>query len=236
MKLTYIRWSMTIIETSGLTIITDPVFRMLGVHQKPKLYTFDRMPRPDLVFISHTHFDHFSKAVLKRLDPDTPIWMPARQVRKASRLKLRALRGVREWDSLEFRGVRLTVVPAKHMGEEQGLIVEGDRTVYFAGDTSLDRDLFREIGRRWDLDAVLLPIGDLRVLGLPVGHIGPRKVPQALRLLGSPPVMVPIHYSGMSLGPFAFFHGKPRKLAKAFQKAELGAMIGTSRPMETVEI
>ena len=79
MKLTYIRWSMTIIETNGLTIITDPVFRMLGVHQKPKMYTFDRMPRPDLVFISHTHFDHFSKAVLKRLDPDTPIWMPARR-------------------------------------------------------------------------------------------------------------------------------------------------------------
>ena len=55
MKLTYIRWSMTIIETQGLTLITDPVFRMLGLHQAPKSYTFERMPRPDLVFISHTH-------------------------------------------------------------------------------------------------------------------------------------------------------------------------------------
>ena len=55
MKLTYIRYSMTIIETGGLTIVTDPVFRMLGISQAPRSYTCARMPRPDLVFISHTH-------------------------------------------------------------------------------------------------------------------------------------------------------------------------------------
>jgi L-ascorbate metabolism protein UlaG (beta-lactamase superfamily) len=236
MKLTYIRWSMTIIETKGLTIVTDPVFRMLGIRQGPSLYTFDRMPRPDLVFISHTHADHFSPSVLKRLDPDTPIWMPTSKVHKASRLGLRALRGVQEWESDQLRGVRLTAVPARHTGGELGLIVEGDRTVYFAGDTALDRDLFRAIGERWNLDAVLLPIGDLRVLGFPFGHIGPRKAPHALRLLGEPPVVVPTHYSGMTLGPFMFFGGKPRKLSRAFQKAEVGALVGTTRPLETVEI
>jgi L-ascorbate metabolism protein UlaG (beta-lactamase superfamily) len=36
MKLTYIRWSMTIIETMGLTLITDPVFRMFGIHHSPR--------------------------------------------------------------------------------------------------------------------------------------------------------------------------------------------------------
>jgi L-ascorbate metabolism protein UlaG (beta-lactamase superfamily) len=30
MKVTYIRWSMTIIETNGLTIITDPVILKKG--------------------------------------------------------------------------------------------------------------------------------------------------------------------------------------------------------------
>ena len=203
MKLTYIRWSMSIIETMGLTLVTDPVFRMLGIHQSPRSYTVDRLPRPDFVFISHTHLDHFEPATLKRLDPDTPVWMPADKVQKAARLGLRALRGVQAWESDEFRGLRLTAVPAKHTGGELRLVVEGDRTVYFAGDTALDRDLFRTIGHRWRLDAVLLPIGDLRVLGLPIGHIGPRKAPQALRLLGEPHVVVPTHYSGMTLGPLA---------------------------------
>jgi L-ascorbate metabolism protein UlaG (beta-lactamase superfamily) len=236
MKLSYVRWSMTIIETMGLTIITDPVFRMLGVHQAPKTYTFERMPRPDLVFISHTHVDHFAPSVLKRLDPGTPVWMPTEKVRRASRLGLNALRGVSAWESDEFSGVRLTAVPAQHTGGELGLVVEGDRTVYFAGDTSLDRDLFREIGERWELDAVLLPIGHLHSLGLPFRHISPRKAPQALRLLGEPPVVVPTHYSGMTLGPFMYFRGTPRKLSDAIQKAEIGTWIGTSRSLEIVEI
>lgn len=236
MKLTYIRWSMTIIETDGLTFITDPVFRILGIHQTPKLYTFQRMPRPDFVFISHTHIDHFEPSVFRRLAPDTPVWMPESKARKARRLGLTALRGVQAWETAEFKSLRLTTVPARHTGGELGLIVEGDRTVYFAGDTGLDRDLFREIGRRWNLDAVLLPIGSLYVLGLPIGHIGPRKVPQALRLLGEPPVLVPTHYSGMTLGPLMGFRGKPRKLSKHLEKAELGTLIGTTRPMETVEI
>jgi L-ascorbate metabolism protein UlaG (beta-lactamase superfamily) len=173
---------------------------------------------------------------LKRLAPETPVWMPASSVHKASRLRLKALRGLREWESTEFKGIRLTAVPAQHMGHELGLVIEGDRTVYFAGDTGLNRENLRAIGHRWDLDAVLLPVGDLRFLGLPMGHIGPRKAPQALRLLGEPRVVVPTHYSGMTLGPFAAFRGTPRKLSEAIYKAELGTLVGTTRPLEEVNI
>jgi L-ascorbate metabolism protein UlaG (beta-lactamase superfamily) len=235
MKLTYIRWSMTVIETQGITIVTDPVFYMLGIMQAPKSYTFDRLPRPDLVFISHTHVDHFSPLVLKRLDPATPVWMPADKVQKASHLGLSNLRGLREWETDEFHGVRLTSVPALHTGGELGLVVEGDRTVYFAGDSALDRDLFRTIGHRWDLDAVLLPVGDLRVLGLSIGQLSPRKAPQALRLLREPRIVVPTHYSGMAVPPFLYFGGTPRKLAAYLGQAALGTVLGTTRPLESVE-
>jgi L-ascorbate metabolism protein UlaG (beta-lactamase superfamily) len=227
---------MTIIETGGVTIVTDPVFRMLGVRQAPKTYTMDQLPRPDLVFISHTHLDHFEPATLRKLDPETPVWMPAEQVGRAARLGLKALRGVHAWETDEFRGLRLTAVPARHMGHELGLVVEGDRTVYFAGDTSLDRDLFRTIGHRWDLDAVLLPIGDLRTLGIPFRHLSPRKVPQALRMLGQPQVVVPTHYSGMTLKPLMYFAGTPRKLGDALRKGEVGAVVGTDRPLKSVEV
>ena len=209
---------------------------MFGVHQTPKRYTLDRMPRPELVFISHTHTDHFSPSVLKRLDPYTPVWMPTSKVHKASRLGLRALRGLQAWETSDYGGVRFTAVPGRHTGGELGLVIEGDRTVYFAGDTSLDRETFLSIGNRWDLDAVLLPIGDLRILGIPIGHLGPRRVPRAIRLLGEPSIVVPTHYSGMTLGPLAFFWGKPRKLPKFLDKAQLGTLIGTTRPLQTVEI
>jgi L-ascorbate metabolism protein UlaG (beta-lactamase superfamily) len=146
------------------------------------------------------------------------------------------LRGVREWETEEFRGVQLTTVPAVHTGGELGLVVEGDRIVYFAGDTALDRELFRSIGGRWKLDAVLLPIGALHFMGLPFRHIGPRKAPQALRLLGEPPIVVPTHYSGMTLGLLMGFRGTPRKLSAAIRKADLGTIIGTSRPLEAVDL
>jgi len=235
MKLTYVRWSMTIIETMGLTIVTDPVFRMMGLRQDPASYVLGRMPRPDLVFISHTHPDHFEPATLKRLPTGTPVWMPASELHKAGKLAGLAIHGVRAWDEESFRGVRLTVVPAVHGGGEVGLVIEGDRTVYFAGDTSLGKTLFRAIGQRWKLDAVLLPVGDLRTLGLSVGHIGPRQAPEALRLLGEPHIVVPTHYSGMSLMPLIYSPGTPRRLSEALYESGVGSVVAVTRPLETVE-
>jgi L-ascorbate metabolism protein UlaG (beta-lactamase superfamily) len=85
------------------------------------------MPRPDLVFISHVHPDHFEPAVLKRLPPGTPVWIPADQAEKGFGLGLAGLRAVHEWESEQFHGVRLTAVPAQHSGGELGR--SKDRTV-----------------------------------------------------------------------------------------------------------
>jgi L-ascorbate metabolism protein UlaG (beta-lactamase superfamily) len=122
------------------------------------------------------------------------------------------------------------------MGGELGLVVEGDQTVYFAGDTSLDRELFLTIGHRWSPDAVLLPVGDVRILGIPIRHLGPKTAPRALRLLGEPRFVVPIHYGGMSLAPFVTFKGTPRKLSQSIEKSALATVVGTTRPLETLEI
>jgi len=242
-KLTYVRWSMTIIETNGLTLITDPVFRILGLPQTPRSYTFEQMPRPDLVFISHTHIDHFEPSVLRRLPAGTPVLIAADKVPRAAGLGLAGLHGVHEWEPVHFHGLRLTVVPAVHSGGEVGLVIEssegdlhGGKAVYFAGDTSLDRNLFRIIAHRWRLDAVLLPVGDLRMLAFPFRHMGSKTGAQALRLLGEPRIVVPTHYSGMALGPLMAFRGTPRKLSQAIHDAEVGTVVGTTRPLETVEI
>ena len=236
MRLTYVRWAMTVVETQGLTVVTDPVFRMFGIQLHPRSYTFERMPPPDLVFVSHTHMDHFEPSTLRKLAPDTPVWMPADKLGKASNLGLENLRGVHAWEGHLLNGVRLTAVPARHTGGELGLVIEGDRTVYFAGDTLLDEDLFEVIAQRWALDAVLLPIGHLHALFVPLGHIGPRQAPRALELLGSPPVVIPTHYSGMNLSPLLTFRGTPRKLSAALQASELGTLVGTVRPLETLEL
>jgi hypothetical protein len=40
----------------------------------------------------------------------------------------------------------------------------------------------------------------------------------------------------MSLSPFVTFGGKPRKLSEAIRKAELGTLLGTTRPLEGVDV
>ena len=56
------------------------------------------------------------------------------------------------------------------------------------------------------------------------------------RAVGEPRVVVPTHYSGMTLKPFVAFSGTPRKLSQAIHKAELGTLVGTTRPLEEVDI
>jgi hypothetical protein len=73
-------------------------------------------------------------------------------------------------------------------------------------------------------------------LGIPIGHISPKKAPEALQLLGEPRMVIPTHYSGMTLGPLMTFGGTPRKLGLEIRKAESGTLVGTTRPLETVEI
>ncbi len=206
-----------------MTIITDPVFRMLGIHQAPKSYTFERMPRPDLVFISHTHVDHFAPSVLKRLPPDTPVWMPAEKVHKAPGWGLKALRGVR---GLGIGRVQ-RASPDGRAGQTHrrragpGRRGRPDRLFcrrYLPG----PRTSFARLASAGTWTPCCCPLATCTALGMPFGHIGPQKAPQALWLLGEPRVVVPTHYSGMTLGPLMTFGGTPRKLSQAIHKAELG--------------
>jgi hypothetical protein len=66
--------------------------------------------------------------------------------------------------------------------------------------------------------------------------MGPRKAAQALRLLGEPQVVVPTHYSGMTLGPLMYFAGTPRKLGRALERAGVGTTIGAGRPLQLAEV
>jgi hypothetical protein len=40
----------------------------------------------------------------------------------------------------------------------------------------------------------------------------------------------------MTVGPLMYFKGTPRKLAEQIGETELGTLVGTTRPLEMVEI
>lgn len=236
-RITYVRWSMTIIEMNGLVIITDPVFRLLGLFRAaPRAYTIEHLPRPDLILVSHRHFDHWDPWTMRRLPRDTPLVVrPRRIAEDARRLGYAGVRELHPWEEARVQGVTVTAVPAVHPGSEVGFVVQGEKTVYFGGDTSFDRQAFTAIGQRFDLDVALLPIGGLRMLGA-AGQIDPPQAVEALKLLG-PEVVVGIHWGCMpSLPPLIQMDGTPEQLARELAETQVGVDVRGMAPLETVEV
>jgi len=107
-----------------------------------------------------------------------------------------------------------------YLGEPAGYIVEfeNDTTIYFAGDTAVFGDM-EILGRAFDLDAAVLPIGDHFTMG-------PRQAAMALELLGVKRC-VPGHY-----GTFPLLRGTPDELRRHAPGVEVIA----PEPGETIEL
>lgn len=165
-----------LLRIGGLTVLTDPVFsdrigprlagRTLGIQRlAPMPIDPDRLPRPDVILLSHAHFDHLDTPTLRRLaSPDTTI-VTARATRG---LIPDGFRHVVELDwsrELRIRGVRLTALRTEHWGARAALdrhrghnaylIEAGERRTLFGGDTALT-DAFDRIG---PVDIAALGIG-----------------------------------------------------------------------------
>jgi L-ascorbate metabolism protein UlaG (beta-lactamase superfamily) len=75
MRVTWIGHATVLIQTQGLNILTDPIwseraspFSFMGPKRvRAPGVAFDRLPKIDLVLISHNHYDHLDLATLKRL-------------------------------------------------------------------------------------------------------------------------------------------------------------------------
>ena len=168
----------------GVRILTDPVFSLrVGLGYPPfvlgpKRYVQPALrPRdfaaPDVLVLSHAHFDHFDIASLRKFPRDTPI-VTARAT--GDLLRRWGFRHLHElhWDetvTLRTRvgELRVTAVEVAHWGARllrddhrgyNGYVLErGGATVCFAGDTAYTTAFARLRHRRRPLDLMLMPIG-----------------------------------------------------------------------------
>lgn len=168
----------------GVRVLTDPVFSqrvgpgvtplVLG----PKRYVAPALgPRdfvaPDVIVLSHAHFDHFDVASLRRFSRDTPI-VTARAT--GDLLRCWRFRNIHELDwgqsvTLTVRGRALTVtaIEVAHWGARMmrddyrgynGYVLEREgAAVCFAGDTAYTDAFARLKQSRRPLDLMLMPIG-----------------------------------------------------------------------------
>jgi len=199
---TFVGHSTFLLRTANTVILTDPMFathagpfgRLGPRRARPPALSLDSLPIPDVVLVSHNHYDHLQPSSLRRCaqgaEPHfiTPLGLGT----FLRRLTLQNVIELDWWETADLgEGRIVTCVPAQHFSARTpfdrnrtlwcGFVLESEiGTIYFAGDSGYGPH-FKEIGRRCPaIDLALLPIGayEPRWFMRPV-HMNPAEAVQA---------------------------------------------------------
>jgi L-ascorbate metabolism protein UlaG (beta-lactamase superfamily) len=230
-KLTWLGHSAFRLEgASGARLYVDPF-----LNGNPKCPPGEVEPeRVDLIALTHGHGDHVGDTVALAQRFGCPV---VAQVELRGYLSTKGLpenmtEALNKGGTHEFGGFSITLTDANHsssafengtflyLGEPCGLVVgvEGGPTVYLAGDTNVFMSM-QLIGRIYEPDLVVLPIGDHFTMG-------PREAAVALELLGAKRC-VPCHW-----GTFPVLTGTPDEL----RRLAPGVEVLSPEPGETIEL
>jgi L-ascorbate metabolism protein UlaG (beta-lactamase superfamily) len=199
-RVTFLGHSTLLIEVDDLRILTDPVLRegMGPIRRQVKGVLPELFADLDAVFISHGHLDHFDLASLRQIPGKPTVIVPKGFGALARKLPLGPVEEVEPGDRLTIDRVRFEVVEALHSGKREpigpvgpaiGCVIDGSRTVYFAGDTDLFPGMDALAGR---LDVALLPVWGWGATIGP-GHMDPQRAAEAVARL-KPRLAIPIHW------------------------------------------
>ncbi len=125
--MTWIGHATVLLQTSGVNIITDPVFsnraspaQFAGPKREvPLMMTMDELPPIDVVFISHNHYDHLDANTITEFSQRFPKaiyvvplgfkpWLENQGVLSAN------IRELDWWDSVTLNALDYTLVPVQH--------------------------------------------------------------------------------------------------------------------------
>lgn len=179
--ITFVNHASFLIQVDGLNILTDPIwskraspFSFAGparVH--PPGIEFDKLPKIDIVLISHNHYDHMDSETIKKLeDKFAPKFVvPLANIEKMKSFGAKNIVELDWWDSLQMNlDFKITLAPAKHWSsrtfadKREALwgsfyLDSKKEKIYFAGDTGYGPH-FAEIHKRLGTPTLaLLPIG-----------------------------------------------------------------------------
>lgn len=206
--ITFVNHASFLIQTGGITILTDPVwseraspFRRIGPRRvRAPGVAFEDLPTIDMVLLSHNHYDHLDVATLTRLRQRfaPTVLAAAGDARIVGPIGFEDVRELDWWDEIQFDDtLNVTFVPAQHFSA-RGLfdrqkslwggyvIGSRGRRVYFAGDTGYSTH-FSDIRNRLGApDIAMLGIGayEPRWFMKPI-HMNPAEAVYAHQDLGS---------------------------------------------------
>lgn len=169
MKVTFYGHACLGIQIKDINILVDP---FISGNEKALNIDIDTL-KADYILVTHAHQDHTLdvEAIAKRTG--AVIVSNYEIVVHYQNLGLKG-HPMNHGGSWEFDFGKVKYVNAIHTssfpdgkygGQPGGFIIEGDKTIYIAGDTALTYDM-RLIRKQFDLDLAVLPIGDNFTMGV----------------------------------------------------------------------
>lgn len=173
-SITFITHACMMIKDVDAYILVDPMFFGLFPMVKnftPLTFDLTMMPAPDLVLITHGHYDHLDKPSLAALRSDTHVVTPLNYRSILKSLHMGNITELDWFDSYVEDGRRITLLPCNHWtmrnpwtGSDRSLWgsyliqCKSGLTLLISGDTAYFEELV-QIGQRFDIDLVVFNLG-----------------------------------------------------------------------------
>ena len=171
----------------------------------------EKLTKVDAVLISHTHFDHLDQSSLRKLKGTKHLFAPVGGTTYIPDELFENVYTANPMKEFDLDGLKITPIPVKHFGGRwlidnlwdgepyTGYLLEykGVR-VFFGGDTGYDESIFKLIGKAYNIDIALIPVGPASwITGGGFGnsvHVNPFGAVQIFKDLNAK-FMIPIHHS-----------------------------------------
>ena len=238
LRVTWLGHSTTLLEIDSVRVLIDPMwgrraspFTFAGpARYYPPPLALGAVPAPDVVLISHDHYDHLDMPTVRTLAARgarfiVPLGVGAHL--EAWGVRATSISELDWWSSIDIGGLELTATPSRHFsgrgitGQDRtlwaGWVIKGPKhRVYYSGDTALD-DTMIEVG---EYDALWTDV-----------HLGPEQAVRAHQLVRGN-VMLPVHWAGFDLA----LHGWTEPIERVLVAAEAaGVRVATPQPGELLE-
>jgi L-ascorbate metabolism protein UlaG (beta-lactamase superfamily) len=227
LRATWLGHSTVLIEIDGHRVLTDPVWgpraspsRLAGPRRfQPAPLRLSHLPTPDVVLVSHDHYDHLDYPTVRALARHTDVpFVTSLGVGahlEAFGVPPERITELDWWEThrVPGTGLEVTAAPSQHFSGRglkdrnatlwSSLVVRGPRhSVFFSGDTGLTNEYAAIRERLGPFDLVMLEVGAFHPSWGDI-HLGPENALKAHALLGGG-TLLPVHWGTFSLAMHAW--------------------------------
>lgn len=213
-RITWLGHSSFFISINGVKLITDPCFFDLSTAKRKVDLpcNIDLLTGINFLLLSHDHRDHLDKNTIEKIVANNQSLTVLAPLGAKAILKDVEMQEAGWYQEFQVgKDIRIIFLPAKHWGRRglndynkvlwgSFLIIDGDRKIFFAGDSAYDKMIFEDIHALFgDIDICLLPIGAYSPQWLMAReHMNPEEAFLAFHDLGGK-LFIPMHYGTYNL-------------------------------------